>query len=116
MNNSSGEIGKYNISIQNPLILDDVFRWDVRNVLSELVLKGYISHSDKNEINKRIMSKAVSLAKETGESLSKVALTFLTEEIQALGFDGIKYNNRGEGGGTAWIAFDSNQIKLISGA
>jgi hypothetical protein len=109
-----GQVGRYNLRIKNPLILDDVLRWNVREVLAEMERKNYLSHKESSELFHEIMIESVSNAKESGENLSKSALKVLTSKLELMGYDGVKYNNSGEGGGAAWIAFRPNQIDFIS--
>lgn len=106
-------VGSYRLNIKNPLELDDVFKWDLRAVLSEMVRKGYIDSSQEKEAYNRVMTASRKEATETGGRLSNATIKHLTAELEALGFDGIKYENRGEGGGTAWIAFRPEQIQYI---
>lgn len=101
---------KYELSIKNPLRLDDLMRWDLENVLSELTRKKIIDKKFKDDK----ISSAVSLAKQSGLNLRVQKNLILSEVLSNLGYDCIVYENKGESGGSAYIVWDKNKIKEIT--
>lgn len=106
-------IKKYSVEFSNLLTLDDVMRWDLKNILSNMNLRGYIKGSEKDKLLDALSRKAIQNSKNNGTSLRQEKNNALRDFLISIGYDGIKYENRGETGGTAYIAFSPSQIKEI---
>jgi len=103
----------YSLSIKNPLILDDVMRWDLHNVLNNMQIKNYLSKNEVIEIKRNLINQAIQKSKASGTSLRQEKNIVLRDFLQKKGYDGVIYDNRGEAGGKAYIAFEPEQIKEI---
>lgn len=106
-------IKKYSILIKNPLHLDDVFKWDVNNILRNMVERGYLDRKESSEIIKSIESEAIQNAKSKSSSLSSEKYKSLRKLLEKMGYDSIIYDNKGETGGLAYIVFDPRQVKEV---
>lgn len=106
-------IKKYSILIKNPLQLDDVFKWDVINILRNMAQRGYVNRKESTELIKRIDSEAIQNAKKNSTSLSSEKFKVLKRILEGMGYDSIVYDNKGEAGGTAYIVFDPRQIREL---
>lgn len=110
---NNGFVKCYNVSINNPLKLNDPFRWDVKNTLQQMQTANYISKEDADNLEKEIMSLAIVNSKKHGTGLQNASIKILISKLEQMGFDGVLYKNQGEGGGDAIIAFNPEQIKEI---
>lgn len=106
-------IKKYSIILKNPMLLDDVFKWDVPNVLRNMAQRGYFSRKESTELIKQIDSQAIQNAKKNSTSLSSEKFKVLKRILEGMGYDSIVYDNKGEAGGTAYIVFDPRQIREL---
>lgn len=116
-------IKQYDLTINKALELDDVIRWAPENIIPNMVKNGYLTSEQGKEILQNNTKTAIKISKENGSLLTKEKNNVLLKQLQALGYDGIKYDNRGEAQGPAYIIFDPNQavqiktdIEEISGA
>ena len=107
-------VKKYEITINNPLYLDDVYFWEPVSILRNMREKGYIDSIKEEELLKEVNTKARERSstgspfrQEKNEALKNV-LNGMNEK-----YDGIIYQNRGESGGTAYIIFRPEQAKFI---
>ena len=111
---NSSFIKKYEITINNPLYLDDVYYWEPVSILRNMKEKGYIDSTKEKELLQAVNNEALSRSssgtsfrQEKNEAL-KIVLNKMDEK-----YDGIIYQNRGESGGTAYIIFKPEQAKFI---
>jgi hypothetical protein len=90
------------VAIKNPLRLPDVGDWgnpdSIVNTLADLLVQD-------DELCERYEAAAYSTP-ETGDNLQGFRAVF-----ERMGFDGVVYDNVGEGGGDSHIAFHPTQIK-----
>jgi hypothetical protein len=101
---------KYMLDINNPLILDDVFNWSLENVLRGMSDKRYISRTEVTSLINTLNKWASENARRSGSSLRAEKNKELRSYLQSKGYDGIQYANKGEAGGTAYIAFEDDQV------
>jgi len=106
-------IKKYSIVLKNPMHLDDVFKWDVPNVLRNMVERGYLNKKELVDLSKQIDNEAIQNAKKKSSSLSSEKYKILKKILEKMGYDSIVYENKGEAGGYAYIIFDPRQIKEL---
>jgi hypothetical protein len=106
-------IKKYSIILKNPMLLDDVFKWDVPNVLRNMVERGYLNKKELVDLSKQIDNEAIQNAKKKSSSLSSEKYKILKKILEKMGYDSIVYENKGEAGGYAYIIFDPRQIKEL---
>lgn len=106
-------IKKYSILLRNSLHLDDVFKWDVNNILRNMVERGYLDRKESADLLRSIDSEATQNAKTKATSLSSEKYKSLKKVLEKMGYDSIVYNNKGETGGVAYIVFDPNQVKEL---
>ena len=97
-------IYEVDLSITNPLRLEDQYSWDPWDLcecLSELF------DLDLDHLRDRIIRAQGNVDSE------KVFQQEIKRVIQKLGFDGVIYQNIMEGPGSSMIAFQSDQIKIL---
>jgi hypothetical protein len=88
------------VSIQNPLRVDDPGDWDAHTLAGPLVRAGVLTEEQADRL----------VASERGLTLAK-----LRTILEAKGYDGIVYDNVGEGGGDSYMALRPEQIKSAIG-
>jgi len=96
------------VNITNPIVFDeDLGSWDADYRLAqELLNRGIISYEE----GIKALRTDSGYKRSTEDSNKK-----LRELLQSKGYDGIVYKNSFEGtGGNSYIAFSSNQIKLVT--
>ena len=113
MHRNSTNVKKYDVSITKPLELDDVGFWEPASILENMVNNSYISEDEKQTLLQQINIEAIRRAKASGSSLRYEKNEILKSKLEEMGYDGIVYENRGEAGDTAYIAFRPEQIKFI---
>jgi len=113
MHRNSTNVKKYDVSITKPLELDDVGFWEPASILESMVNNSYISEDEKQTLLQQINVEAIRRAKASGSSLRYEKNEILKSKLEEMGYDGIVYENRGEAGDTAYIAFRPEQVKFI---
>ena len=93
------------LSLSNPLKLPDTGTWTIGSVASFLEISGD-SVTSLTSSQKRHIKEMNRADQSTGD---------LRTYLESLGYDGVVYRNRHEGGGDSYIAFQSNQIKSAIG-
>jgi hypothetical protein len=87
------------LSIKNPIRMKDVGDWANEDAVSDLIAEMVADDES---------FAAAYDAADIGDGI-------VAETLQRMGYDGIVYNNIGEGGGDSWIAFRPEQIKSAIG-
>lgn len=105
-------VKKYEITINNPLQLDDVYFWEPASILRNMREKGYIDSIKEKEILQSVNSQALVKSK-SGTPLRQEKNEVLKDVLEQMGYDGIIYENRGESGSTAYVIFRPEQAKFI---
>ena len=113
-NNKKFFLKKYNLLINKPLHLDDVFGWSLESVLENMLKNNIISFEKYKTDLENLKRKALEISKVTGLSFRNAKNNALKKYLLDLGYDGIVYDNKGEAGGTAYIVFDGSQVKEIN--
>ena len=106
-------IKKYSIILKNPMLLDDVFKWDIPNILRNMAERGYLNRKESADLLKQIDNQAIQNAKKNSSSLSSEKYKILKTILERMGYDSIIYENKGEAGGAAYIVFDPTQVKEL---
>lgn len=106
-------IKKYELHINKPMKLDDVFNWSADTILPNMVTHKYLDRKTADVLKATINEKAVATSKSAGTSLRAAKNLVLRDQLIAMGYDGIEYANKGEAGGTAYIVFDGSQVREI---
>jgi len=88
--------------IENPLKMKDIAHWDDLQYCYE-------------EINNRLKGRLDFLEKDITMSSNDEGFSILRKALEKFGYDGIMYENLGEGKGISYIAFNPNQIKSAIG-
>ncbi len=98
------------LSIQNPLTLPDLNRWDRKTMIPELAKLGIeVGEHPAYKIHSADMADNMMRHARAGRDQIVAA-------IEAHGYDGVVYENTWEGtGGESWIVFHPNQIKSAIG-
>jgi hypothetical protein len=104
---------KYSITIDKPLVLDDVGRWSLESVIENMAHKNIISKEDAVRYLNDYGNIAKSNARKNYSSLVKERNLVLKQFLDNIGYDGIIYDNRGEAGGKAFIVWNNQQIKQL---
>jgi len=110
---NSAFVKKYEITIDNPLYLDDAGFWEPASILDNMTRKGYINEQEKNKLLQDINTQASRKARLNYSSLRYEKNEILKEVLKNMGHDGIVYENRGESGDTAYIIFTPEQARHI---
>jgi hypothetical protein len=110
---NSAFVKKYEITIDNPVYLDDVGFWEPASILDNMTRKGYINEQEKNKLLQDINAQASRKARLNYSSLRYEKNEILKEVLKNMGHDGIVYENRGESGDTAYIIFTPEQARHI---
>jgi hypothetical protein len=105
-------VKRYEITINNPLILDDVYFWEPVSILKNMREKGYIDSIKEKELLQAVNSQALIKSK-SGTPFRQEKNEILKDVLEEMGYDGIEYENRGESGSTAYIIFRPQQAKFI---
>ena len=113
MHRNSSNVKKYDVSITKPIELDDVGFWEPASILKNMAINNYISEDEKQTLLQQINMEAIRRAKASGSSLRYEKNEILKSKLEEMGYDGIVYENRGEAGDTAYIAFRPEQVKFI---
>jgi len=95
------------------MLLDDVFKWDIPNILRNMAERGYLNRKESADLLKQIDNQAIQNAKKNSTSLSSEKYKILKTILEGMGYDSIVYDNKGEAGGTAYIVFDPRQIREL---
>ena len=108
-------VKKYEITINNPLYLDDVYFWEPVSILRNMREKGYIDSTKEEQLLQAVNSEARKRSSNGSpfrQEKNEVLKIILNEKMDEK-YDGIIYQNRGESGGTAYIIFRPEQAKFI---
>jgi hypothetical protein len=106
-------VKKYEITMDNPLYLDDVGYWEPVSILDNMARKGYLNEQKKNKLLQDINTQATRTARLNFSSLRYEKNEILKEVLKNMGYDSIVYENRGEAGDTAYIVFYPEQAKYV---
>lgn len=109
----NGRIIEATLSFNNPLRMTDLFYWGGPEVVRELRNKKLVPDSTLRKLD-AALQEAPAEAIRTGERLSTQQAVTVANTLVAEGYDGIVYRNRGEGGGTAYIALSNDVISYPS--
>jgi hypothetical protein len=110
------------LSIKNPLRLKDIDYFDTRTLGPELEKMGLIKNGEQwaKEIyanaKKLVLNDIQDVSYEVAHTTINLKEKELTRQaLEKMGYDGIVYSNKFEGGGDSWVAFRKNQIKSSTG-
>jgi hypothetical protein len=122
-----GTVVEANLGIRNPLRVEDFggSHSDAPGVIKDFVKQGVLPDSFLQDIDSRVYKRSEEIVGDLGDlhgpELSKKRADAFdqanTEELEKVksylkskGYDGLVYENKVEGGGDSFVAFDQNQI------
>lgn len=106
-------VKRYSLSINNPIKLNDIIRWDAKNIIEDMLAKGYINEQESVKSLEDIKTNSRKSSKENGTPLRVEENMAIADFLTSLGYDAIEYENKGESGGLAYIVWNPSQITEV---